>query len=326
MTCMRLALIALAVLGVLVAPLAAEAQQPGHVARVGVLWPGGEATLAVRMEAFRQGLRDHGFVEGRNVVFELRHADGRTERLPQPAAELVRLDVDVITPLGGQATRAVQQATTEIPIVATADDFLGEGLVTSLARPEGNTTGVSIFSPELNVKRLGLLKELVPKVSRVAVLWDPATGTSQLKAIEAAARSLSVQLQVLEVRSPDDLAIAFRIAKEQRAGALNVLASPLLASMQKTIVDLAARNRLPAIYQWSAHVRAGGLMSYGSNLLAMWRQVAFLVGKVLKGAKPADLQVEHPSKIELVVNVKTAKALGITVPWSILFRADEVIE
>ena len=326
MTCMRLTLIALVALGVLAAPLAAEAQPPGKVARVGVLWPGDAATLAVRMEAFRQGLLDHGFVEGRNVVFVLRQADGRTERLPQLAAELVRLDVDVITPLGGQATRAVQQATTEIPIVATADDFLGEGLVTSLARPEGNTTGVSIFSPELNVKRLELLKELVPEVSRVAIFWDPATGTSQLTVIEAAARSLAVQLQVHEVRSSDDLAIAFRNAKEQRAGALNVLASPLLASLQKTIVDSAANNRLPAIYQWSAHAKTGGLMSYGSNLLALFRQTAFLVGRVLKGAKPADLPVEQPREIELVVNLKTANALGITVPQSILVRADKLIE
>ncbi len=248
------------------------------------------------------------------------------ERLPRLAVELVRLDVDVITPLGGQATRAVQHATTKIPIVATADDFLGEGLVTSLSRPGGNTTGVSIFSPELNVKRLELLKELVPKVSRVAVLWDPATGTSQLKVIKTTARSLEVQLQVLEVRSPDDLAIAFRVAKEKRAGALTVLASPLLASLQKTIVDLAARNRLPAVYQWSAHARAGGLISYGSNLLAMFRQLAFLVGRVLKGAKPADLPVEQPRKVELVVNIKTAEALGITIPPSILLRADKVIE
>ncbi len=170
------------------------------------------------------------------------------------------------------------------------------------------------------------MKELVPDVSRVAVLWDPNTGTSQLTAVEATARSLSVQLQVLEVRSPDDLAIAFRIAKEQRAGALNVLASPLLASLQKTIVDLAARNRLPAIYQWSAHAKAGGLMSYGSNLLALFRQTAFLVGRVLKGAKPADLPVEQPSKVELVVNLKTAEALGISIPQSILLRADKVIE
>ena len=313
-------------LGFLVAPLAAEAQQAANVARVGVLWPGGAATLAVRMEAFRQGLREHGFVEGKNVVFDLRHADGRTERLPQLAAELVRLDVDVITPLGGQATRAVQQATAKIPIVATADDFLGEGLVTSLSRPNGNTTGVSILSAELNVKRLQILKELVPDVSRWAIIWDPATGTSQLKVIKAAARSLAVKMQVHEVRSRDDLTTAFRIAKEQRAGALNVLASPLLASLQKTIVDLAARNRLPAIYQWSAHAKSGGLISYGSNLLALFRQTAFLVGRVLKGAKPADLPVEQPKYIEMVVNLKTAKALGIKIPPLILMRANHVIE
>ena len=326
MTCMKLTRLVVVVLGILAAPVAAEAQQAAKVARVGVLWPGGAATLAVRMQAFRQGLRDHGFVEGRNVVFELRHADGRTKRLPQLAAELARLDVDVITPFGGQAARAVQQATTKIPIVGAASDFVGEGLVTRLSQPGANITGVSILAPELNAKRLELLKEMLPQVSTVAVLWDPANGESQLRAIKAAARSLAVQLQVLEVRSPDELTIAFRIAKERRAGALNVLASPLLASLQKTIVDLAARNRLPAIYQWSAHARAGGLMSYGSNLLAMWRQVAFLVGRVLKGAKPADLPVEQPSKVELVVNLKTAEALGISIPRSVLLRADKVIE
>jgi putative ABC transport system substrate-binding protein len=282
--------------------------------------------MAVRMKAFRQGLLQHGFVEGRNVRFEFRHADGRLERLPRLAAELIRLDVNVIIVAGGKATRAVQKATKKIPIVATSDDFLGEGLVASLSRPEGNTTGVSILSAELNVKRLALLKEFVPNVSRVAVLWDPATGTSQLKSIKAAARSLAVQLQILEVRGPDDLAIAFRKAKEQRAEALNVLGSPLLASLQKTIVDLAARNRLPAIYQWSAHVRAGGLMSYGSNLLALFRQTGFLVGRVLKGAKPSQLPVEQPRRLELAVNLKTAKTLGITVPDSILSSADVLIE
>ncbi len=327
MRCMRLTRIALVALGVLVATLTADAQQMGKVARVGVLWVGGAAQLKVRMVPFRQGLKDQGFVEELHFTFELRRANGRLERLPRLAAELVQLDVDVIMPGGSQAIRAVQQATTKIPIVGITGDFVAEGLVTNLARPEGNTTGVSIFSPELNAKRLGLLKELVPKVSRVAVLWDPAAvSASQLKAIEAAARSLAVQLQVLEVRGPDDLVRVFRLANEERAGALMLLASPLLASLQTTIVDLAAKSRLPAIYHLSGHARAGWLISYGPSLLEMLRQAGILVGHVLKGIKPADLPIRQPTRLQLGVNLKTAKALGITVPRSILLRADEVIE
>ncbi len=326
MTCMKLTRIALVALGVLAAPLAVEAQQAANVVRVGVLWPGGASPLAIRMEAFRQGLRDQGFVEGRNVEFDLRYADGQSERLPKLAAELVRLDVNVITSYGGLATRRVQQATTKIPNVAISDDLLGEGLVASHARPGGNTTGISIFSPELNVKRLELLREAVPQVSRMAVLWDPATGKSQLTVIDVAARSLALRLQILEVRGPNDLESAFALAKKERADAVNVLASPVLASLQKTIIDLAARGRLPAIYQWSQHAKAGGLMSYGANLLAMFRQHGFQVARVLKGAKVADMPVEQPTKFELVVNLKTAKALGIMIPHSILLRADEVIE
>ncbi len=326
MTCMKLTRIALVALGVLAAPLAVEAQQAANVVRVGVLWPGGASTLAIRMEAFRQGLRDQGFVEGRNVEFDLRYADGQSERLPKLAAELVRLDVNVITSYGGLATRLVQQATTKIPNVAISDDLLGEGLVASHARPGGNTTGISIFSPELNVKRLELLREAVPQVSRMAVLWDPATGRSQLTVIHVAARSLALRLQILEVRGPNDLETAFGLAKKERADAVNVLASPVLASLQKTIIDLAARGRLPAIYQWSQHAKAGGLMSYGANLLAMFRQHGFQVARVLKGAKVADLPVEQPTKFELVVNLKTARVLGITFPPSILLRATEVIE
>jgi ABC-type uncharacterized transport system substrate-binding protein len=326
MTCLKLTRIALTALGILAAPLTAEAQQPANVARVGVLWPGGAATLAVRMEAFRQGLRDHGYVEGRNLAFELRYADGRTERLPKLAAELGSLDLDLITPLGGQATRAIQQATTKIPIVALSDDFVGEKLVASLARPGANITGISILSSELNVKRLELLKEILPQVSAVAVLWDPATGASQLTTIKVAARSLGVRLHIFEVRGPDDLADVFRIAKEKRAEAVNVLASPLLASLQKTIIGLAASNRIPAIYQWSVHAKAGGLLSYGPDLLAMWRQTGVLVGRVLRGANPSNLPVEQPRKIELVVNIKAAEALGIIFPPSILLRADKVVE
>jgi putative ABC transport system substrate-binding protein len=309
----------------LAAPLAADAQQAGTVARIGVLYPGGPAPLAPRMKAFRQGLRDHGYVEGPTIAIDVRYADGRTERLPQLAAELVLRNASVIATSGDRATRVVQEATTTIPIVAFTDDLVGAGLVASHARPAGNTTGISILSTQLNLKRLELLKEIAPKVSRVAALWDPTTGASQLKAMEVAARSLTVQVQVLEVRSSGDFEGAFRAAKKERAGALNVLASPLLASYSTTIIDLAARNRLPAIYQWREHAEAGGLMSYGPNLLETWRQTGLLVGKVLKGAKPADLPVEQPTKFELVINLKTAKALGLTIPPSLLGRAHEVI-
>ena len=312
--------------GLLSAPLAAAAQPAGKVPRVGVLYLGGSEPLSSRMEAFRRGLREHGYVEGTNVAIDIRYAEGKTERLPELAAELVRLNLNVISTSGDLATRVVQQATATIPIVAFTGDLVGAGLVASLARPGGNTTGVSIFSPELNVKRLELLKAAVPKASRVAILWDPATGRSQLVAMEAAARVLAVRLQILEVRSPDDFERAFQMARKERARALNVLASPFLAAYSQTIISLAARNRLPAIYQWREHAEAGGLMSHGPNLLETWRQTAYLVGKVLKGAKPADLPVEQPTRFELVVNMRTAKALGLTIPPSILVRADQVIQ
>jgi putative ABC transport system substrate-binding protein len=317
--------VALAVL-LLAVPLDAQAQRTATVHRIGVLYPGGAAPLAPRMEAFRQGLRDAGFVEGTNVSIEIRYADGRSERLAKMAAALIQREVGVIATSGDLATRVVQQATTKIPIIAFTDDLVGAGLVASHARPGGNTTGISILSPELNLKRLEILKQVSPGTSRVAVLWDPATGTAQLKAMEAAARSLAVQLLILEVLGPDDLDSAFRTANKERAGALNVLASPLLASYSQKIVGLAAENRLPAIYQWSEHAEAGGLMSYGPLLLETWRQTGRLVGKVLTGAKPADLPVELPTNFELVINMKTAKALGLTIPQSLLSRAHRVIQ
>ena len=309
----------------LAAPLAAGAQQ-AKVARIGVLYPGGSAPLAPRMEAFRQGLRESGYVEGTNIAIEIRHADGKVDRLAKLAADLVQREVSVIATSGDLATRVVQQATTTIPIVAFTDDLVGAGLVASHARPGGNTTGISILSPELNVKRLEALKEVFPGNSRLAVLWDPATGTAQLKAMEVAARSFAIQLRVLEVRGPNDLEDAFQTAKKEHTGALNVLASPLLASYSQKIVDLAAKNHLPAIYQWREHAEAGGLMSYGPSLRETWRQTGLLVGKVLKGAKPADLPIQQPTKYELVINLKTAKALGLTIPAALLQRADQVIE
>jgi putative ABC transport system substrate-binding protein len=310
----------------LAVPLDAQAQRAATVHRIGVLYPGGAAPLALRMDAFRQGLRDAGFVEGTNISIEIRYADGKSDRLAKMAAALIQREVGVIATSGDLATRVVQQATTKIPIIAFTDDLVGAGLVTSHARPGGNTTGISILSPELNLKRLEILKQVSPGTSRVAVLWDPATGTAQLKAMEAAARSFAVQLLILEVLGPDDLDSAFRTANKERAGALNVLGSPLLASYSQKIVALAAENRLPAIYQWSEHAEAGGLMSYGPLLLETWRQTGRLVAKVLRGAKPADLPVELPTNFELVINMKTAKALGLTIPQSLLSRADRVIQ
>jgi putative tryptophan/tyrosine transport system substrate-binding protein len=304
----------------LAAPLAAEAQQAqGKVVRVGVLWPGASAPRPPRLEAFREGLRESGYVEGQNVATDLRHAEGR-ERLRDLATELVRLRVDAITTFGDLGLQIAQRTTSTIPIVALVDDFVG-----SFARPVGNITGVSILAPELSVKRLELLKEILPRVSRVASLSDPATGT-QVKSMEAAARSLGMQLQFLEVRGRDDLARAFQAAKKERAEALHVLSLPLLASLYPTIIGLAAETRLPATYQWKEHVEAGGLLSYGPSLAGVWRQTALVVGKILKGTKPANLPVEQPNKFELVINLKTAKALGLTIPSSLLARADQVIE
>jgi len=316
-----LLILALAIVG---APLAAEAQQAAKVPRVGVLqvW----SSVDPVVELIRQSLREVGYVEGQNIVIEFRLAEGKAERLPALAAELVQLKVDAILTFGDPGIRAAQQATRTIPIVGATDDLVGAGLVASFARPGGNTTGVSILASELNVKRLELLNQALPGVSRIAALWDPGTGTFHLKGLEAAARSLGVELQVLEVRRPEDFRRAFEAAKKGHAGALNVLASPFLYGHRQTIIDLAAKNRLPAIYQWREMPEAGGLMSYGPTLSELLRLCAAVLNKILKGAKPSDLPVEQPTKFELVINLKTAKALGLKIPQSVLIRADEVIQ
>jgi putative tryptophan/tyrosine transport system substrate-binding protein len=291
------------------------------------LWPGASAPAPPRMDAFRQGLRESGLVEGRDVVIELRYAEGGLQRLPELAAELIRLKVDVFQASGDLAPRVAQQATATIPIVAFSDDILGAGLIASLSRPGGNMTGLTILSPELSAKRLELLRELLPgRISRVAALWDPTTGTSQVTLTESAARSLNIKLQMLEVRRGDDLAGVFELAKKEQAEALNVFSSPFLASLYREIIDFAGKHRLPAIYQWKEHAEAGGLVSYGPSLVGLWRQAATIVAKVLRGAKPTDLPVEQPTKFELVINLKTARALGLEVPWFLQQRADEVIE
>jgi putative ABC transport system substrate-binding protein len=307
-------------------PPAARAQQAGSIARIGLLWPGDAPPVSPRMESFRQGLRTLGFVDGQNIAIELRYAQGGPKQLPELAAELVRLKVDVIYTAGDFAPRVAQQATETIPIVVISDDILGAGVVVSLSRPGGNTTGLTILSPELSAKRLEVLRDIIPGLSRVTALWDPTTGASQVTMTESAAQSLNLKLQVLEVRRREDVAAVVRAARDSQAEALNVFSSPFLAALHREIIAFAGEYRLPAIYQWKEHAEAGGLVSYGPSLAAMWRQSAIIVAKVLKGAKPADLPVEQPAKLELVVNAKTAQALGLTIPPSILLRADEVIE
>jgi putative ABC transport system substrate-binding protein len=254
------------------------------------------------MEWFRDGLRESGYVEGQNVAIDLRYAEAG-ERLRALAGELVQSKVNVIVTFGDLAPAMAQRATSVVPIIAIADDIVGTGLVPNLARPGGNLTGVTIMSPELSAKRLAVLKELIPKLTRVAVMWDPAN-RSQLTATEEAARSLSLKLQVLEVRGREDIPRAFQAAKNGRAEALNVLASPLLSSLQESVMDQAASNRLPAIYQWKEHVESGGLVSYGPSLAAMWRQAGLIASKILNGANPATLPVEQPTRFELVINMR----------------------
>jgi putative tryptophan/tyrosine transport system substrate-binding protein len=317
--------------GIVVAPFTAEAQQAAKIARIGYLAPNLAASPHTH-EAFRQGLRDLGYVEGRNVVIEYRDAEGKFERLHALAAELVALKVDVIVAPNTVGALAAKQATRTLPIVfATAGDPVTSGLVTSLARPGGNVTGLSILAPELVGKCLEQLKQAVPGVSRVAVLWEPGavgerTDRVMLKAAEVAARALGVRLQFVEARGPADFDRAFSDMTRARAGALTVLGSTMFGTERRRLVDLAAKNRLPAVYPWREFVDAGGLMAYGTNVADLYRRAATYVDKILKGAKPADLPVEQPTKFELVINLKTAKALGLTIPQSLLQRADQVIQ
>ena len=317
--------------GLLVAPLAAEAQPAGKMPRVGYLSPGSSSDPGRqrRFEAFRQGLRELGYVEGQDIVIESRWAEGKYERYPALAADLVRLKVDVIVAVGGRASQDAQQATRTIPIVMSVTiDPLGTGLVASLARPGGNVTGLSLMASEVVGKQLELLKEVVPKVSRVALLWNPANPGSapQLREAEASARVLGVRLQTLEARVPQEIDRAFAAMTRERAGALVVLTDSIFTNQRRQIAELAAERRLPAVYGNSEHAEAGGLVAYSANFLDLERRAATFVDKILKGAKPADLPVEQSTKFELIINLKTAKALGLTIPPSLLSRADEVIQ
>jgi len=319
-------------LGTFWVPFSAEAQQAGKMPLVGYLSALSRSGPQVQryLDAFRQELRGLGYVEGQTIAIEYRWAEGEVERLTGRAAELVRLKVDVIVASGGvPVAQAAQRATKAIPIIMTGPgDPVEAGLVASLARPGGNITGLAIISHELVGKELELLREVVPKVSRVAVLWNPTNpgNTPQLRAAEASARTLGVRLQPLEVRGPGEIDPAFTTMTRERVGALLVLLDSMLLAQRERIADLAAKNRLPAVYGLRLHVEAGGLMAYAANQLDVSRRVASYVDRILKGAKPTDLPVEQPTKFELVINMKTAKAVGLRIPQSILVRADEIIE
>jgi len=308
-------------------PLAVDAQQTGRVHRVGFLSL--QSGLTSTTEAFRQGLRELGYVEGRNLIIEYRWAARKEERLPELAAELVRLKVEVIVTAAAPTIEAARRATSAIPIVmAAVADPLGSGLVASLARPGGNITGLTALSTELAGKRLQLVSELVPKVTRVAVLAHHGTSATRLflEEMRAAAQHIKIQLVVQEVNETGDLPGAVAAMQRERAQALIVQVTPFSADNVKRILELGVQHRLPAMYDVRSFVAAGGLVSYGPSLSEMFRRAAFYVDRILKGTKPGDLPIEQPTKLELVINLKTAKALGLTIPPSLLSRADEVIE
>jgi putative tryptophan/tyrosine transport system substrate-binding protein len=321
----RLAALATLALALLVTPLAAEAPPAGKVPRIGFLAPG---PTPMNVAALREGLRELGYVEPTNLILEARWGDGRLDRLPELAADLVRFGIDVIVTDSTAAALAAKEATATIPIVmgTGSSDPVGRGLAASIARPGGNVTGLTL--PSLNGKRLELLKEAVPSLTRVAYIWNPANpgGQNDVRNAEAAARTLGLQLHPLGVKSDGDLDAAFARAGRDGVRGLVVMADFVLYGLRGRIVELAAQYRLPGIYETKAFVEAGGLLAYGVNVPANFRRAAALVDKILKGAKPADLPIESPARIELFVNLKAAKGLSLTIPPSVLARADEVIE
>jgi len=310
-------------------PLASFGQQPAKVARIGFLEASTPSAIAARVEAFRQGLRDLGYVEGKNVVIEYRYAEGNFDRLPALAAELVRLNVNVIVTGGPTAIPAAKAATTAIPIVMAFDtDPVGSGFAASLAKPGGNITGLSTLAPELSAKQIELLKEIVPKLARVAVLGTASRPGSAhaLREVENAAKALKVQVQFQDVVDPKGIDAAFLAARKGGADAVLVLGSPLFNANRTELTELASKSRYPVIYDRAEFVEAGGLMTYSVSLADLARRAATYVDKILKGAKPADVPIEQPTKFDLVVNMKTAKALGIKIPNSVLAQATRVIE
>ena len=305
----------------------ARAQQPAGISRIGFLVTTSASNISARLEAFRQRLRELGYVEGKNIVIEYRYAEGKLERLPALAAELVGLKVDVIVSVSS-AVLAAKKASATIPIVfALASDPVGSGFVSSLARPGGNITGLSTMAPDLDGKRLELLKEAFPKIARVAFLWGgSARGNLTLTDMEAAAKALGVKLLSLEVRSLDDFEGAFARAKREGVQALITAQGGLIITQQRQVLDFAAKNRLPAMYSTSEWVEAGGLMSYAPSQTDQWRRAADFVDKILNGTKPAEIPVEQPTKFELLVNIKAAKQIGLTIPPNVLARADRVLK
>jgi putative ABC transport system substrate-binding protein len=326
----RALIIAALLLAIATAGLPADAQQTPRLARIGLLFQATPTATAHLSEAFRQGMRDLGYVEGKSFVLELRYGEGRPERLPELARELVGLKLDAIVAAGADlATAAVKRHTQTIPIVmVNITDPVGTGLVASLARPGGNITGLTNISSELSGKRLELLREAVPGLSRVAVLWNPDIRGAVLdyKGTESAARALRLEPQSVEVSHAEDFDRAFSTVTSQRAQAVVVLPNPLAFANRPRIASFAHRNRLPSMYPQREYVDAGGLMSYGPSLPDLFRRAAIYVDKILKGTRPGDLPVEQPSKFELVINLKTAKALGLTIPQSLIQRADQVIQ
>ena len=323
----RLTLIVALALGGVFPALTVHAQQPKGY-RIGILMGSTQAFVAPYIEIFRQRLRELGYVEGKQIAIDYRYADGHYERLPALAADLVRLKVDIIVTEGTPPTRAATQATTTIPIVMTVTgDPVATGLVDNLARPGGNLTGASFFFPEITAKRLQLLKEAIPVVRRVTVIWNPSNAVHQpaVEAIEAAAKPLGIAVQHAKVQAPADIESAFS-AISTRRDSLLILEDALTNVYSKRIADLAARNRLPSIFGLTTFAEAGGLMAYGPNRPELWRRAAIFVDKILRGAKPAELPVEQSTRFDLVINLKTAKALGLTLPQSLLLRADQILE
>jgi ABC-type uncharacterized transport system substrate-binding protein len=323
----RAALTVVLVLGLVAAPLAGDAQQAGKIHRIGMLETIPAARNAANLDALRKGLRELGYVEGQNLVIEYRSADGRAEQFPDLAAELVRLKVDLIVTRGTPAARAAQKATGTIPtVMATMGD--PHAIVASFARPGGNITGVTTFSTELIGKRIELLKEIIPRLGRIALLHNMGNPAAppEWEETRKAAGSLGLQPQLLDVRSADDLVPAFELAVRQHVDALIVGFDGLTQMHQQTIVDLVARHRLPAVYPAREFVEGGGLIAYAVNYPDLYFRLATFIDRILKGAKPAELPVEQPTKFELVVNVKTARGLGLTIPQSVLLRADAAIQ
>ena len=309
--------------------LPAQAQQPRKISRIGYLSSGDPVSRGYRIEAFRQGLKELGYTEGKNIIIEYRFAEARSDRLPELARELIGLKVDIIFAGGTPATEAAKNATRTLPIVTSSDDPVGRGLVAGLPRPGGNITGLTNLAVQLVGKRLELLKEVIPGLSRVALLCNPSNPRSDLgmRETEVVAQSVGVQLHVAEVQDRDDLERAFAALKRERAEALITLRTPLIVNdLAKPIIHLADKSRLPAIYDDRIFPQLGGLMSYGVNLADLDRRAATYIDKILKGAKPVDLPIEQPTKFDLVINLKTAKALGLKIPAHLLMEADKVIE